>query len=104
MARTPVILAALAAAALVTAAVATTPAAAQEGAVPAEPGATQTEAPAEGGATADVPVFEPQEEGTVNGFGCIAGPAVDHDPYDENGVSLIPSAPVPDDPDGTVRQ
>lgn len=99
MARTPVIVAALAAAALAAAAVvATTPAAAQEGAVPAVP--AQVGVPAEADSAAGAP--DPQREGTVNGFGCIAGPTVDHDPYDENGASLIPSAPVPDDPDGTV--
>lgn len=97
MARTPVIVAALAATAL-TAAVATTPAAAQEDAVPAA--LAQVGAPAEADSAAAAP--EPQREGTVNGFGCIAGPTVDHDPYDENGASLIPSAPVPDDPDGCV--
>lgn len=96
MARTPVIVAALAVAALTAAAVAaTTPAAAQEGAVPAQVGA-----PTEADSAAAAP--EPQREGAVNGFGCIAGPTVDHDPYDGNGASLIPSAPVPDDPDGCV--
>lgn len=92
MARTPVVVAALAVAALTAAAVAATT---QEGAVPAQVGA-----PTEADSAAAAP--DPQREGAVNGFGCIAGPTVDHDPYDGNGASLIPSAPVPDDPDGTV--